>query len=331
MVFSPLLKIKKESDFHWGQEQQEAFDAIKGYLTKPPILLPPSRKKHMSLYIAASDTTIGIMLAQEDVSGVERPIYYLIRVLIDAKTSRIGKWALALTEFSLTYKPLRAMKGQIVENFIVDHDVVEPSLNMVDTNPYRLYFDGSSHKNGTEVEVLILSPQDISTKFKCKIDGKCSNNEADYEALIIGLKILRDLGPKKVEIKGDSELVVRQITREYKCIKENLLMYFAMATQLLECFEVVSITHVPRMENQEANESAQIASGYKVSKEKLKDFIEIKEKMASNVSLSPNMEIPKTGGHNSTIMNVLKILKFLQGTKYFPLTICRNQIGGNRL
>lgn len=56
--------------------------------------------------------------------------------------SRIGKWALELIDFSLTYKPLRAMKGQRVADFIVDHAIVEASLNMVDTNPWRLYFDG---------------------------------------------------------------------------------------------------------------------------------------------------------------------------------------------
>ena len=95
------------------------------------------------------------------------------------------------------------MKDQIVAYFIVDHAIVEPSLNMVDTNPWRLYFDESSHKNGTRVGILILSPHDIPTKFKCKVDGKCSNNEAEYEALIIGLKILRGVGAKKVEIKGD--------------------------------------------------------------------------------------------------------------------------------
>ena len=193
----------------------------------------------MRLYIIASDTTIGSMLAQEGDSGVERPIYYLSRILIDAETrynmieklflclyflcmklkqyikpidvyvsshfdvikhmlskpilhSRIGKWALALIEFSLTYMPLRAMKGQIVANFIVDHAIVEPSLNMVDTNPSRLYFDGSSHKNGNDIGILLLSPQGIPTKFKYKVDEKCSNKEVEYEALIIDLKILRD-------------------------------------------------------------------------------------------------------------------------------------------
>lgn len=97
-VFSPLLKIKKEYDFHWGPEQQEAFDAIKGYLTKPSILFPPSRNKSMSLYIAASDTTIGSMLDQEDCNGVERPIYYLSRMLVDVETrySLIEKLCLCL-------------------------------------------------------------------------------------------------------------------------------------------------------------------------------------------------------------------------------------------
>lgn len=79
------------------------------------------------------------------------------------------------------------MQGQIVADFIVDHAMVESSLNMVDTTSWRLYFDGSSHKDGTGVGVLILSPQVGPTKFKYRISEKCSNNEAGYEALIVGL------------------------------------------------------------------------------------------------------------------------------------------------
>ncbi|XP_050875597.1 uncharacterized protein LOC127079231 [Lathyrus oleraceus] len=280
-VFLPLLKIKREIDLYWGLEQQEDFDAIKGYHTKPHILLPPSRKKNMSLYVVASDTTIGSMLAQGDISGVERPIYYLSRVLADAET-RIGKRALALTEFSLTFKPLKAIKGQPVVDFIVDHAMVESSLTVVDTKPWHLYFDGSSHKDGTGVGVLILSPQDGPTKIKYKISEKCSNNEAEYGDLIIGLRILKGLGASRIEVRGDSELVVKHVTREYKCIKESLLKHFVTATQLLKHFEVTDIRHVPRNENQEANELDQIDSGYKIYKSKFQDMIEVREKMVSN-------------------------------------------------
>ncbi|CAI8592160.1 unnamed protein product [Vicia faba] len=69
-AFSPLLRLNKER-FEWGQEKQEAFNKIKGYLTKPPILVPPCSNRSMRLYIAASDRTLGSMLAQEDENGVE--------------------------------------------------------------------------------------------------------------------------------------------------------------------------------------------------------------------------------------------------------------------
>jgi len=85
-VFSPLLRLKKEDVFRWEPEHQKAFDDMKAYLMNPPILLPPLRDKVMKLYIAASDNTIGSMLAQEDENGVERAIYYLSRVLNDVET-----------------------------------------------------------------------------------------------------------------------------------------------------------------------------------------------------------------------------------------------------
>src|SRR4051812_39200660 len=129
--------------------------------------------------------------------------------------SRIGKWALALTGFYLTYVPLKAMKGKIVADFIVEHGLVELSENVVDQLNWKLFFDGCSHKNGSGIGVLIISSQGLPTKFHYRINGACSNNEVEYEALITGLKALVDLGAMRVEIRGDSELVIRQIKKEY--------------------------------------------------------------------------------------------------------------------
>ncbi|KAK2455906.1 hypothetical protein QL285_003321 [Trifolium repens] len=342
-AFSPLLRLKKDDPFKWNQEHQKAFDDIKEYLIKPPVLMPPSRDKAMKLYIATSDKTIGSMLAQEDDNGIENAVYYLSRVLNDAEIrytaieklclclyfsctklkhyikpvdvyvyshfdvikhmltkpilhSRIGKWALALTEYSLTYKPLKAVKGQIVADFIVDHSLVEIPQDYVDIQPWILYFDGSKHKYGTGIGILIISPTQVPTKFKYKINGLCSNNEAEYEALITGLEILKDLGAKNIKIRGDSELVLKQLTQEYKCVKEHLAKYFSIASSLLDCFDHVDIEHVPRLKNQEANDLAQIASGYKMSKEKLTQLIEIKEKMVLQEPISAQLSIPKLVG-----------------------------------
>jgi hypothetical protein len=147
--------------------------------------------------------------------------------------SRIGKWALVLTEYSLIYMPLKATNGQVVAYFIVDHSIVENSQNYLELEAWKLYFDGSSHKDGTGIEVLIISPNKIPTKFKYKIKGPCSNNEDECEALIVGLEILLELVATRVEIMCDSELIIEKITKEYKCVKENLIMYFLITNRLL--------------------------------------------------------------------------------------------------
>ncbi|CAJ2657607.1 unnamed protein product [Trifolium pratense] len=189
-----------------------------------------------------------------------------------------------------------AIKGQIVADFIVDHSAIESPQNYIALEPWTLYFDGSRHQHGTGIGILIISPQKIPTKFKYRINGICPNNEAEYEALIAGLEILLSLGARDIKIKGDSELVLKQLTKEYKCIKEHLIRYFVIANALLKRFDSIDIEHVPRIENQEANDLAQIASGYKVSKAKLERLIEIKEKLISNEPMQLELSIPKLEG-----------------------------------
>ncbi|XP_058784953.1 uncharacterized protein LOC131659846 [Vicia villosa] len=301
MAFSPLLYLGKESKFKWEHHHQEAFDFLKDYLMKPPMLAPSSRNKSMKLYISASESTLGSMLAQDDENGVERAIYYLSRVLNNVETRYIaienmclclyfscskikqyikpvevyvyshfdvikhmlskpilhnqtGKWALALTKYSLTYVPLKAVKGQIVPDFIADHSVVDITEAYVGTRSWQLFFDGSRHKEGTGVGIFVVSPDGIPTKFRYRIKGDCSNNEAEYEALIIGLQIMLNVGIRDVDIKGDSELVVKQLTKEYKCVKENLVRYVATSLALVSKYDNTSIKHIRRVDNQEAND-----------------------------------------------------------------------------
>ncbi|GKV50531.1 hypothetical protein SLEP1_g57234 [Rubroshorea leprosula] len=78
-VFSPLLKLKSEADFKWERHHQTAFEEIKHYLSKPPVLVPRLRGKPLILYISAADESVGCLLAQENSKKQEQAVYYLSR------------------------------------------------------------------------------------------------------------------------------------------------------------------------------------------------------------------------------------------------------------
>jgi hypothetical protein len=79
------LKLKDESKFTWGAEQQAAFEKIKEYLSTPSVLRAPRREVPFKLYIAAKEKIIGAVLTQED-KGKEYVIAYLGRRLLDPET-----------------------------------------------------------------------------------------------------------------------------------------------------------------------------------------------------------------------------------------------------
>jgi hypothetical protein len=85
LPFSPLLRIKKDQKFVWGDEQQKAFNEIKEYTKEPPVLVPPQLNKPFKLYVAADTQTIRSSLVQE-FEGKERVVAYLSRKLLDPET-----------------------------------------------------------------------------------------------------------------------------------------------------------------------------------------------------------------------------------------------------
>jgi len=73
-VFSALFKVKEEREFVWKEPQQRVFEEIKAYLVNPPAIMPPKKGKPLKLYISASNTSIGSLLAQENDEGKKQVI-----------------------------------------------------------------------------------------------------------------------------------------------------------------------------------------------------------------------------------------------------------------
>ena len=93
-------------------------------------------------------------------------IRYMLSLLI--LNGRIGKWIFALSEFDLRYESAKAVNGQAVADFIIQHCGLE--LNMVDLVPWTLFFDGSSCGNSFGIGVVLISPrgQILSSHFQLK-------------------------------------------------------------------------------------------------------------------------------------------------------------------
>ncbi|XP_025647982.1 uncharacterized protein [Arachis hypogaea] len=192
---------------------------------------------------------------------------------------RLEKWMLALTEFDLQYVPAKAVKRQVIADFFVDNSkgLNDQGANIIDVevNYSKLYFDGSKHKDSAGVGNLIISPEGVPLEFLFELKYPCSNNVAEYEALILGLEILIDKGALEVQILGDSQLVLKQLSKEFKCNNEMLQKYLVTAWEMLTSFQKVSLVHIPRIHNEIGNELAQIASRYRVSPETIRKFSSI--------------------------------------------------------
>ena len=85
-VFSYLIKLKNMEEFKWENKHQIDFDGIKGYLSKPHVLMPPLKGRPLKLYLSTAKESIGCLLAQNNVEGHEQAVYYLSRVLNSTET-----------------------------------------------------------------------------------------------------------------------------------------------------------------------------------------------------------------------------------------------------
>ncbi|KAM1305568.1 hypothetical protein ACFX2F_023088 [Malus domestica] len=100
--------------------------------------------------------------------------------------------------------------------------------------PWRLYFDGSCTQKNAGAGIVIINPKGSHHYYSLLLDYQnITNNQVEYEALIIGLGILMELGAIEVEVFGDSKLVINQLNGEYKCRHITMAGYYLAATQLL--------------------------------------------------------------------------------------------------
>jgi ribonuclease HI len=174
---------------------------------------------------------------------------------------RIAKWSVELMGETLAYAPCKAIKSQILVDFIAEWTNTQLPPPQIQAECWTLYFDGSVMKTGAGAGLLFVSPLGEHMRYAVRLHFPTSNNMAEYEALLCGLRIAIETGIKRLDMRGDSQLVIDQVMKNASCHDDKMEAYCKAVRALVDKFYDIELNHVPRRYNEEADELAKIASG----------------------------------------------------------------------
>ena len=194
---------------------------------------------------------------------IEIPIKYPMKqVLHNPETlGRLMKWAIELSEFDIRYKPKTTIKGQILEDFVMEFtsaELAKDTQTTLDLPIWKLSVDGAANAQGSGARLILTSPEGIDIEYALRFWFRASNNEVEYEAIIAGLNLAHSMEVDQLEVCSDSQLVVKQIEDTYEAKGEKMILYLKKVRELLRKFVLVQVRHIPRAENSRADALAKL-------------------------------------------------------------------------
>jgi ribonuclease HI len=161
----------------------------------------------------------------------------------------------------ITYEKRKAIKSQVLPDFTTEwlelQNIGPPDLSSV----WTMYFDGSKRVQGAGAGEVLTSPQGDKLKYVLRMSfPQASNNEAEYEALLHGMKMAKACGATRLKIFGDSNLVVQQVMNKCDAINDNMTAYRNLYYYLEGTFDGCEVSHISRASNEEADNLANIRS-----------------------------------------------------------------------
>ncbi|XP_065628441.1 uncharacterized protein LOC136067086 [Quercus suber] len=283
--------INKWKGFEWTEECVLAFQQLKDYLARPPIMSSLELDEVLFAYIvvvphvilAIGKSYFGSSTWNTKIAPLLPSTYCRCLTQLPLKTvlrsadytGRIAKWGTILGAFDIKYMPRTSVKGQILADLVAEF--TEPSLEEITTKRdmdgksvgmislqdpahWEVYVDGTANRKGSGVGLVLISPERIIIEKSLRLDFSATNNEAEYEALLMGMSMVRRMGGKAVELFLESRLVVDQVQGEFEAKDEGMQGYLNRVKRLQLEFEYFSLLHVPRISNAHADSLATLAT-----------------------------------------------------------------------
>ncbi|GJR17246.1 reverse transcriptase domain-containing protein [Tanacetum coccineum] len=232
--FKTLKGYLDKKDFTWTKEVDKAFEDLKRYIEKLPTLVAPKAEENLIVYLAASKECISAVLMAERGKD-QRPIYFVSRVLQGAELNYLimeklvlalihaarrlkiyfqarNIMAIKLGEHAIEFKPRNAVKAQILADFLAetkeeDEETDFKEKQQIDqTTRWKLYTDGASSCDGSRAGLMVVSPEGMEFTYALKFEFTSTNNKAEYEVVIAGLCIAKEMKIEEITVFVDSQL-----------------------------------------------------------------------------------------------------------------------------
>nr|GEU96549.1 reverse transcriptase domain-containing protein [Tanacetum cinerariifolium] len=307
-LFQTLKKCIRKSEFRWTAEAEQAFQQLKQHLSDLPLLVAPKPQEELIMYLSATHGAISAVLMTER-GMAQTPIYFISRALQGPQLnySPMEKLVLSLVlqqkDFedifrhilsrslltSPSSRPRMSIKGQILADFLNEipgNASQGVPVAVTQEEPWTLFTDGSSCVDGSGAGLILTNPEGVEFIYALRFQFSASNNEADYEALVAGLRIATQMGVKNVQANVDSKLVANQVLGTYVAKEDNMIKYLEIVKGLVCGFTTFSISQVPRSRNKKADALSKIASTSfaHLSKQVLVEVLETKSTTRKEVT-----------------------------------------------
>ncbi|GJU36881.1 reverse transcriptase domain-containing protein [Tanacetum coccineum] len=242
----------------------------------------PRKHEELIIYLAAANEAISAVLMTDRealLSASKRLKRYFqahtvvvitnqpIKQLLSSSeiSGRMLKWKFELEGYDIQYRPRTAIKGQILADFIVERPEEEsPDELMAEPEElpelWTLFTNGSSCVDGSGAGLILTNPEEAEFTYAMRFRFEATNNEAEYEALIAGLRIAKQMGVKNLQAHVDSRLVANQVNGSYIAKESGMIQYLNKVKTLAKSFKEFSVKQIPRSENKKADALSKITS-----------------------------------------------------------------------
>jgi ribonuclease HI len=172
-------------------------------------------------------------------------------------SGRMAKWAVKLNTYDIKYETRNVIKSHALADFVANfsselQEEADLEVQQLEEtkDPWILFTDGASNIRGTGLGILLKSPQGDIIPQSIACEFQATNNKAEYEALIAGLQLAKQIRIRYLQVYVDSLLITNHFNGSYTVKGEKLMKYLEIVKELAGSFDSFSIMQVPREKTQ---------------------------------------------------------------------------------